>query len=294
MANNISDKINKGIAKGINLAGQARSLASILGIGQSPRGNSISHAVVSELRKNGIARPTYAFSQITLPRGIRNVLGEGVETTNQLLTYRNDGFSIPGMSIATSDIRHYGYGPTIKRPYGVNYQDVTFNYILDASSNQHLLFYRWMDTIVNHGGKTINAGTNNANLRPYEVGFYNEYIGQIEIYFFDETFDNAENQYNGASKATIMDAYPIFIGDIQYNWAGTDQLIRLPITFTYRRWDVERADFITGRATETSRPTNLFGQLLKVGSALQALSTIRSPKNIADVVNVINVGKTIS
>lgn len=297
MANNISDKINKGIARGINLAGQARAIASILGIADSPRGTSISHAVVSELRKNGIARPTYAFSQISLPGALQNRNPE-LFTHNSLhqaaiLTYRNDGFSIPGLSIATSDIRQYGYGPTIKRPYGINYQDVTFNYILDASSNQHLLFYEWMNSIVNHGA-SIHDGKNAFDLLPYEVGFHNEYVGDISIYFFDETFDNAKNEYDGASKAKIIDAYPTFVGDIQYNWAGVDQLIRIPVTFTYRRWKLERAEYTLDRTTQTSRPTSLFGALLKVGSALQALSTIRSPKNIADVVNVINVGRTIS
>jgi hypothetical protein len=290
---NFSDNLSKGIARGYNLFGQARALGSLLGIAQSPRGGSISDSVVSELRKNGIARPTYAYTQITLPQLMRGTL-EGAETDiRTLLTYRNDGFSIPGLSLATSEIRQWGYGPTIKRPYGVTYQDVTFNYILDASSNQHIFFYQWMDSIVRHSGKTIN-GESKYGLQPYEVSFHNDYVSQIDVFYFDETFDRGDSSVEGASKARIVDAYPLFIGDIQYNWAGVDSLIRIPVTFTYRRWEHERADLVTDRATSTNRPTNIFGQLLKVGTALQALSTVRSPRNIADVVNVVNVGRVIS
>lgn len=289
-----SDDFNKTLAKGYNLYGQARALGQLLGIGKPVRGGSMSDIVASELRKNGIARPTYAYTEIG-GTGVTEVCKSlGIKSTQPLLTYRNDGFSIPGLSIATSEHRPHGVGPTVKRPYGVNYQDVTFNYILDASSNQHTFFYRWMDHIVRHSSGIDGAAAKSSQLYPYQVGFLNEYSATLDVWYFDEKFDGGGGTGgNRKARAMIVDAYPIFIGDIQYNWAGTDQLIRLPVTYTYTRWELPEVKINDGLSTSTDRPTNLFSQLLKAGSAIQALSTLRSPRNVSDVLNVVNVGRNV-
>jgi hypothetical protein len=288
-----SDDFNKTIAKGYNLYGQARAIGELLGVGKPKRGGSMSDVVASEIRKNGIARPTYAYTEIG-GRGVIEVSKAlGIKSTQPLLTYRNDGFSIPGLSLATSEHRPHGVGPTVKRPYGVTYQDVTFNYILDASSNQHTFFYKWMDSIVRHT-PAYGGGTNSAQLQPYQVGFLDEYSATLDVWYFDETFDQGGGTGgNRKARAQIIDAYPIFIGDIQYNWGGTDQLIRLPVTYTYTRWELPEVKVSNDLSTSTDRPTNLFSQLLKAGSAIQALSTLRSPRNVSDVLNVVNVGRNV-
>jgi hypothetical protein len=259
------------------------------------RGASLSNSVASEIRKNGVARPTYAYSQIVLPQTLaasvdtRDVGAEG----HKFLTYRNDSFSVPGISVATTEVRRYGYGPTEKKPYGINYQDVTFNYILDASSNQHKFFYNWIDAIVNHSDPAEyghHGGQQHRAARPYEVKYKEDYAAQIIIRYFDESFDKGATP----TIAQLVDAYPTFIGDIQYNWANTDQLIRLPITYTYKSWYIKDVNI---GAELNSNPggneSNIFGQILKAGSAIQALSTLRSPRNISDVLNIVNTTNKI-
>lgn len=285
---NFADNISKTVATGYSIYNLAGSLG-LLGSNSPARGGSLSDAVASEIRKNGVARPTYAYSQIILPPKLSQKFGRGNSPT--FLTYRNDSFSIPGISVATNEVRRHGYGPTEKKPYGVNFQDVTFNYILDASSNQHKLFYGWLDSIVAHraGAMTVTQELNGNY--PYEVQYKSNYAAQMIIHYFDETFDKGGKE----SKAHIVDAYPTFIGDIQYNWAGTDQLIRLPVTFTYRSWYLEE-DFLSNdlnATATTARGVDLFSALLKAGSAIQALSTVRSPRNVSDVLNAVNIGKKI-
>ena len=66
---NFSDNFNKTIAKGYNVFGQARAIGSALGILAGPeQKQSISKDVASEIRKNGVARPTYAYTQIITPQ----------------------------------------------------------------------------------------------------------------------------------------------------------------------------------------------------------------------------------
>lgn len=294
---NFSDNLNKTIAKGYNVFGQARAIANALGVLEGPAARqSISKDVASEIRKNGIARPTYAYAVITPPNGLMGVArtkSRSGMAGHTFLTYRNDSFTTPGLGISTTDIRRYGYGPTEKKPNGVVFQDVTFNYILDTAYNQHRFFYNWLDLIVSHSpGAPSNGGLSNfKGMYSYEVGYKKDYASTIEIYTFDDRFDNASG--DGRNVVTLNQAFPTFIGDIQYNWSGVDSLIRLPVTFTYQYWDMMIPSLSPDIKPVNNQQTSLFGNLLKVGTAVQALSTIRSPRNVQDVVNLVNVTNTL-
>jgi hypothetical protein len=304
---NFSDNLNKTIAQGYNTYGQLRAIGDALGIlsGGKPRGRSLTSIVGAEFRQNGVARPTLAFTEVALPPCMTrdsfefgdklkpgtagNFIAMAGSDRVRFLSYRNDSFSTPGMSIATTDIRRYGVGPTEKKPYGVIYQDVTFNYILDTQNSQHKFFYRWMDSIIDHDRKTSDVS------RPtYEVGYKKDFQTTINIHAFDDRFDQGQAATDlKMQTVTLEQAYPIFIGDIQYNWGGIDTLIRLPVTFTFSRWET-----IVGKVEDVRTTANpglgLFGQLLKAGTALQALSTLRNPRNISDVLNVVNTGSIIT
>ena len=199
---------------------------------------------------------------------------------------------MPGISLATTEFRRYGYGPTEKKPHGVVYQDVTFNYILDTSYNQHRFFYTWMDGIVSHStGKPTDGTVNRFEMSAYEVAYKSRYATTIYIHYFDDRFDGGGELQPRFAK--LEQAFPIFIGDIQYNWSGIDTLIRLPVTFTYQTWDTFSPDDVTADLEVVgNNGLGLFGSLLKVGTAIQALSNLKSPRNIQDVVNLTNVTRT--
>lgn len=295
------DNFNKTIAKGYNVFGQARAIAGALGIlGGKQASQSMASRVVADLRTNGIARPNFAYTMISAPECLRGSKPDRVTKTGVskwgdygFLTHRNDSFSTPGISLATSEVRRYGHGPLEKKPYGVIYQDVTFNFILDATYNQHKFFYNWMDNMVAHHNGTPGSNlSNEAGMKPHEVAYRNTYATQIEIYYFDEQEDMSKDG-SAKKKVILHNAFPIFVGDIQYNWGSTDSLIRLPVTFTYTNWEMRSPDIRESNLdTSTNREMGIFDALLKVGSAVQALSTVRNPRNIQDVVNLTNVTKT--
>jgi hypothetical protein len=304
---NITDGINKAISKGFNVYGQARALGSALGLfgGGKLDEWSLSNQVVSEIRKNGISKPSLAFTEIILPKILQPFWGnvrsrkgaeQGQYQSVSFLSFRNDAFSTPDLSLATTDIRRYGVGPTEKKPYGVVYQDVRFDYILDATQVQHKFFYEWMNNIVKHSYKNLHS-TNSVSpndMYPYEVNYKSEYATRILVHSFDETFDRARGAIaRSAQTVTLHEAYPIYMGNIQYNWAGVDQLIRIPVTFTFYRWDVNQISSVSELSTTQGSGLGLFGTLIKAGTAIQALSTIRSPKNIQDVVNAVNTTSTV-
>lgn len=297
MANNFSDNFNKTIATAYNKVGQLRALGDALGILEGPKArNSLAKRVYSEIEKNGVNRAALAYTEITSPKAMRGGNGRfGSVATNTFLSYRNDSFSTPGLAIATSDVRRYGIGPLEKKPYAATYQDVTFNYILDTAANQHKYFYLWMNHIVKHHKGIIFDDENpDTGAKAYEVGYKDDYATRIDIYSFDDRLDQQEGDAttNNAQQVILHRAYPTFIGDIQYNWAGIDQLVRLPVSFTYFTWEMKTLEDAKDLQKVPNDKMGIFDALLKAGSAIQALSTLRNPRNIADVVNVANVGRS--
>ena len=292
---NFSDNLNKTIATGVNIAGQARALADALGIlRKSPKAISTPKYVAAEINRNGVSRSTHAYSVIYPPSSLMNIAAlkprQGT-TMHSFLTYRNDAFSTPGLGLTTTDIRRFGYGPTEKRPTGITYQDVTFNYILDTYGNQHKFFYKWLDNIVKHHEPKY-GNPSNYSRQMYEVSYKEDYACEIEIVSFDERIDGHASGFN-MNVITLQEAYPIFIGDIQYNWANSDSIVRLPVTFTYRKWQSQSLNIQEDIKVVGSAQNNLFGNLLKVGTALQALSTLKRPRNIQDIVGITNTARVL-
>lgn len=144
-----------------------------------------------------------------------------------------------------------------------------------------------MDGIVNHHTGRAWDGINVRGQRPYQVNYKKDYAATILVHSFDDRTDDDPKPQT----VYIEEAYPIFIGDIQYNWGGTDTLIRLPVTFTYFRWHIEDIQDEGKLNVVPGAGLGLFGQLLKAGQAIQALSTLKNPRNLADVVKVVNTTK---
>ena len=92
-------------------------------------------------------------------------------------------------------------------------------------------------------------------------------------------------------------AFPILLGDIQRSWADNDQLVRFPVSFTYSHWKYEDLPstldpsmFITKVG---GRNLSLGQSILKYASVLQTITSTRRPRNVNDILNVVNSGSTL-
>lgn len=186
--------------------------------------------------------------------------------------------TLPGVSIATSEVRRHGVGPVEKRPYSVNFIDLNLSFIVDGRGGIHRFFTSWMDGIVRFD-RLVNLPDSRPFQQPYEVAYRDDYVVDILIYVYDE-------KMREVYKVTAYNAYPIFMGDINLNWGSTDEFVILPVTFAYTSWKSEILD-ISPEATTQNKP-GWFEKLAAAGSALNLLATVRRPQSVSDVLNIVN------
>lgn len=293
-----ADSINRVISKGRDAVGAASAIADFPGVpegirnaigslfgtgaglppGQNRRDLNNFLGTVSKLK--GFTRPAYYYIEITPPYLMR----EEVENA-RTISFLCESANLPGVSLATSDIRRYGYGPVERKPYAPIFVDTTMTFLADASGLVQKFFYKWMNGIVKFDempfGPIGQAGAR--SIAPFEVNYKEQYASDILITTVDEANNDIIN-------VRFREAYPIFMGDINLGWGDTDSISRLPITFTFFNWKVEKLNI---NQIQTTRSPGLIQNLLKVGTAIQTLATIRKPNNVADVLNVVNNAKIV-
>ena len=68
------------------------------------------------------------------------------------------------------------------------------------------------------------------NEQTWDVGYHNEYTSEVQIYLLDR---KDQRRYG----VRLHEAYPRSIGAVDLNQAPSSEIIKLPITFSYRWWE---------------------------------------------------------
>lgn len=192
----------------------------------------------SSISKNGVMRNNKFLVRMPYPRGMNGK--SALTNTSRYLELWCESTNIPGVSLATNEIRRYGYGNIEKKPYVAVNNDVNFSFISDGNSDIWSFFQQWIRMIVNYDMRYgINADRNNgvlAGQKPFELGYKYEYVSDIEVIVFNE---------NGKDILTVIlrEAYPTFVGDVQLNWGDTNNIARIPVTMTVYDWYNKSTDY---------------------------------------------------
>lgn len=285
-----------GVALGASIAG-ALGFGSTLRTPTEKQGafDQIRKDILSDVRKFGIQRTNLGYVSMGTP----NILGRnGINLGDQflgLISTRASQFAIPAVSLATSELRRYGVGPMEKKPYMPMFQDITLDFIGDSNGNLHKMFYIWMNGVVNFQKDPVENASRDlygsSSKHPYALEYKDNYKTVIVVRTFN---DNQEL----LSDIQLHDAYPVSIGEIQYNWADENSLVRIPVTFTYTRWsyDTENPKFgLVGGGIETSSSgfDFVYKALSQIYPAAQAIElATRRPSQIQDVLKIVNAGKS--
>lgn len=125
---------------------------------------------------------------------------------------RIDSVELPGKQLATSEVKYYG--PPRKSPYGMVYEDLNCTLLLSANLRERYIFSQWMNAIYNYDTAHIS--------------YFKDFTSELE---FDAYSDNGLQIYT----VVFEECYPISIGSLNFAY-GNEDLIRLPLTFSYRKW----------------------------------------------------------
>lgn len=234
---------------------------------------------LSEFREKSFAR-TNLFEVVIQPP----LIMRGEKMFDNLHLYAESA-NIPGLMFATSETRRYGTGPIEKKPYAPIFNDISVSFLVDGQGDLYKFFYTWMNRIVS-SDQFVNGNAAHPNgLAPFEVEYKDDYKCQMMISTFDEAG-------NGVLSSQLVDAIPIAISDTPFSWGDTDQVMKLQVTFTYFQHilNTDKGEAVSGYR----RPLSGFQQIVKAGTAIQTISSLKKPQSVGDVINVINNAKIIS
>ena len=131
------------------------------------------------------------------------------------ISLRAQSVTLPGRNLATGTDNNV-YGPNREIVEGVTYaDDISMSFQASSSLAERVFFENWQRQAFNE--KTWN------------IGYYNDYIGNIEIYILDK-----QNQRRYGLK--LWEVFPKTIGANDLAYDANDQLMLLPVSFTFRYW----------------------------------------------------------
>jgi hypothetical protein len=152
---------------------------------------------------------------------------------NRELEFWCDSASIPGVSLSLRQLLRYGYGPVEKKPVAPIFNDVAFTIINDGASYNLEFFQQWLMFINRFDLRTgdLKAG----NPAAFELEYKKYYATGLQVYVYNTAGIN-QTQQGPVMKVTFREAYPIHIADTQLNWADNQNIMRIPVTFTFHDW----------------------------------------------------------
>jgi hypothetical protein len=151
-----------------------------------------------------IARTNRFVVSVFPPSGIASLRSMYVESVD-----------MPNMSIATEDFELDGK-PSIKVPYKRNPAGtVTLGIRLEESGKSRNIFKQWMDSIV--------QTSDNVN---YYRKYYDEITGTVVI----KQLGLSDEVKFGV---TLMNAYPINVDTVQYDWGDNNNYVKQSVTLCY-------------------------------------------------------------
>ena len=131
------------------------------------------------------------------------------------ISLRAQNVTLPGRNLATAQDSNV-YGPNREIVEGVTYaDDISMSFQASSGLAERVFFENWQKQAFNE--KTWN------------IGYYNDYIGTIEMYILDK-----QDQRRYGIK--LWEVFPKTIGSNDLAYDSNDQIMLLPVSFTFRYW----------------------------------------------------------
>ena len=139
-----------------------------------------------------------------------------IAVTNKL-QFLCESVSLPTKSLASN--AHDIYGPPREIPYRTTFTEAAMSFILDDYMDVKTYFDEWQSYI-------INDRTGNPR-------YWDNFTGTIKIH---RLLNESQTVTDTAYKVELQEAYPSVVGEIALGHTGGNEILRLPVTFKYRKW----------------------------------------------------------
>ncbi len=181
--------------------------------------------------------PTALTNAVTNPNTNQPTVGtvtqgvaDGINSAKSTLRFMCEAVTLPGVQVASSEVRRFGYGPFERKPYAPTFTDINVTILADAKGQNWDLFQKWIQLITNFD--LANRARNGiGNLEFFEINYKQNYAVDITISCYPD-YDSV----TPAIRLKLYEAFPVFLGDISLNWGNTNDIMRIPVTFTFFTW----------------------------------------------------------
>ena len=138
------------------------------------------------------------------------------EADKRSISMRCESVTLPGRTLNTLDDTNI-YGPVRQIVDGVTYaEDITMMFQSSSGLAERAFFEDWQRNAFNEGNWNVN--------------YHKQYVSTIEIYLLDKK----DTRRYGIK---LFDAFPRTIGAIDLNYASNNEMIKTPVTFSFRYWE---------------------------------------------------------
>ena len=170
---------------------------------------------------NGYAQPN-RYEVLILPPaklggGNQTNIFSGLErqSDTRSISLRAQSVNLPGRNLATSNDTNI-YGPQREVVEGVTYaEDIAIDFQSSSQLSERVFFENWQRQAFNE--KTWN------------VGYYNDYVGEIQIFLLDK---QDKRRYG----LKLWEVFPKTIGGNQLSYGDNDTLMLTNVSFSFRYW----------------------------------------------------------
>lgn len=190
----------------------------------------------------------------------------------QQLMFRCESATLPGRTLATSDLRIYG--PTEKYPYQTTYDDITLTFICSGDMVEKTFFDGWLE-LINPSSK-------------WNFEYKESYVTTIEI-------NQLDRLGNIPYKIKLLDAYPVSINQLDLDWYNSEAYHKLSVTFAYTSWErlpVGADDVRYEESTPTGSGYNL-AAIIQAGALIYSASKSLSKNNPYAILGVAGAATSI-
>ena len=202
--------------------------------------SSVNSFLQHNASRDGYARQNRYEVVIGLPTGVTgssqddagqsalsgSVLGQLHGEAARRISFRCDSISMPGRALRTQ-VNANIYGPQHEMTQGVVFSPVQASFYCGSDMAERYFFEEWQKITYNP--------------RTYNINYYKEYTGRVEIYHLNE---QDERQYG----IVLTEVFPKTISEQQYSHGTTNTIQKVTVEFAYRYW--------RNLGTEPERGTN--------------------------------------
>ena len=165
--------------------------------------------ILSEFHSSeGYAIPN-RFEVVIIPPGAGS-------SDSRKVSMRCETVTIPGRNLNTLTDGN-PYGQTREIVDGVTYaEDISMTFQASSGLDERVFFENWQELAFNK--------------QTWNVGYYNDYVSTVEIYLMDR-----QDQRRYGIK--LIEAFPKTIGPTELSHASNNEIIKIPVSFSFRYWE---------------------------------------------------------